>query len=349
LPDERARAVSSAGERAAGDGHRGVDSQPADAMDRERTDMAGYLDGKVVVVTGGARGIGREVCLLAAAEGAKVVVADYGGAVDSRSQASTKAADEVVAEIEKAGGQAVAVAEDVSTMDGGRNIVQAALDTYGQLDGMVTSAGIMSTKYLWELEEQEWDDVIAVHLKGHFSCFQAASRVMIEQGHGNLVSISSGAAFFSPPNLVAYSAAKGGVVSFTYAVAHSLERYGISVNCVVPSAATRMSDKTYGDADMLGDKVGETIRSELAEGTYRDPKHIAPTVVFLLGDDAKNITAQVFKAQGYEINHLGPTIWDKSMTQYGGWDLEKVRARLPQELGPLLRPLPIPWPERKDH
>ena len=310
--------------------------------------MAGYLDGKVVVVTGGARGIGRQVCLLAASEGGKVVVADYGGSVDSRSGASTQAADAVVAEIEKAGGQAVAVAEDVSTMEGGRNIVQAALDAYGQLDGMTTFAGIMSTKYLWQLEEKEWDDVIAVHLKGHFSCFQAAARVMIEQGHGNLVSISSGAAFTSPPNLLAYSAAKGGVVSFTYSAAHSLERYGISVNCVVPSAATRMSDKTYGSADMLSDKAGETQRSELAGGTYRDPKHIAPTVVYLLGDDAKNITGQVFQAKGYEVQHLAPAIWDKGMTQYGGWTLEKVRERLPKELGPRLRPLPIPWPESKE-
>jgi hypothetical protein len=109
-----------------------------------------------------------------------------------------------------------------------------------------------------------------------------------------------------------------------------------------------MSDKTYGSADMLSDKVGETIRSELAEGSYRDPKHVAPTAVFLLGDDAKNITGQVFRAQGYEISHLAPSIWDKSMTQYRGWTLDKVRERLPKELGPRLRPLPIPWPESKD-
>jgi NAD(P)-dependent dehydrogenase (short-subunit alcohol dehydrogenase family) len=309
--------------------------------------MAGYLDRKVVAVTGGARGIGREICLLAAAEGAKVVVADYGGAVNSRADASAAAADAVVKEIEAAGGEATAAFADVSTMDGGRAIVQQAVDTYGRIDSLVANAGITSTKYVWELEEQEWDDVIAVNLKGVFSCFQAATRVMIEQGFGTLVAISSGAAFMSPPNLPAYSASKGGVLALTWSVAHSLERYGINVNCVIPSASTRMSDNIYGSADMLNDKVGETIRSELATGSYRDPKHVAPTVVYLLGDDAKNITAQVFRAVGYEIQHLGPVFYDRSMTQYGGWDVAKIRERLPKELGPRLRPLPIPWPEKK--
>jgi NAD(P)-dependent dehydrogenase (short-subunit alcohol dehydrogenase family) len=308
--------------------------------------MAGYLDGKVVVVTGGARGIGREICLLAAAEGAKVVVADYGGAVTSRADASAAAADAVVDEIKAAGGEAVAAFADVSTMDGGRAIVQTAVDSYGKIDALVANAGITSTKYMWELEEQEWDDVIAVNLKGVFSCFQAAARKMIDQGFGTLLSISSGAAFMSPPNLPAYSASKGGVMSFTFSTANSLERYGINVNCVIPSASTRMSDNIYGSADMLTDQMGETIRSELAAGSYRDPKHVAPTVVYLLGDDAKTITGQVFRAVGYEVQHLAPARYDKSMTQYGGFDVETVARRLKPELGPMLRPLPIPWPEK---
>ena len=309
--------------------------------------MAGYLDGKVVVVTGGARGIGRAVCLLAATEGAKVVVADYGGAVDSRTAASSAAADEVVSEIVGAGGIAVAVADDVSTMEGGRRIIQTALDSYGQLDGLVTSAGITSTKYLWELEEREWDDVIAVHMKGHFSCFQAAARVMMEQRSGSLVSISSGAALVGPPNLLAYSAAKAGVLGLTWSTANALTRFGITTNCVVPSAATRMSDNIYGNAEVLNDQVGETIRSELAEGTYRDPAHIAPTVVYLLGDQASEINGQVFRAQGYEVQHLGPITWDKGMTQYRGFDVATVAERLPKELGPQLKLLALPFPERR--
>ena len=309
--------------------------------------MASHLDGKVVAVTGGGRGIGRGIALAAAGEGARVVVADYGGAVNRRADASSTAADAVVAEISAAGGQAVAAAEDVSTMEGGRRIVATAVDTYGGLDGMVTCAGITVTKYLWELEEQEWDDVIAVHLKGHFSCFQAAARVMMDQGSGSLVSISSGAAMTSPPNLTAYSAAKAGVLGFTWSTANALGRYGITTNCVVPSAATRMSDSIYGNAEWLSDQVGETIRSELAGGTYRDPAHIAPTVVYLLSDHAREINGQVFQAKGYEIQHLGPIAWDKSMTSAGPWSVDAIVERLPKELGPKLKPLPVPWPERR--
>ncbi len=309
--------------------------------------MAKYLEGKVVAVTGAGRGIGRGIALLAAAEGASVVVADYGGAVDARSAASSEIADAVVAEIEAAGGKAVASAEDVSSMEGGQRIVQTAVDHFGKIDGMVCSAGITVTKYLWELTEQEWDDVIAVHLKGHFSCFQAAARVMMEQGSGSLVAISSGAAFTSPPNLVPYSAAKAGVLGLMWSVANSLGRLGITTNCVVPSAATRMSDSIYGNAEWLSDQVGETIRSELAEGTYRDPAFIAPTVVYLLSDEAREINGQVFRAQGYEVQHLGRIGWDKSMTNAGPWDVATIAARLPSELGPVLKPPLLPFPEKR--
>ena len=277
------------------------------------------------------------------------MVADYGGAKPtSRSDASSDAANAVVDEITTAGGEATAAFSDVSTMEGGREIVRVAVDTYGRIDALVANAGITSTKYIWDLEEQEWDDVIAVNLKGVFSCFQAAARVMIDQGFGTLLSISSGAAFTSPPNLPAYSASKGGVVALTYSVAHAMQRHNVNVNCVIPSAATRMSDSIYGSADMLNDRPGEMIYSDLAKGSYRDPAHVAPTVVYLLGDDAHDITAQVFRAVGYEVQHLAAASYDKSMTQWKGFDVETVARRLKPELGPMLRPLPIPWPEKRD-
>jgi NAD(P)-dependent dehydrogenase (short-subunit alcohol dehydrogenase family) len=308
--------------------------------------MGRYLEGKAVVITGGGRGIGRATALAAAAEGAGVVVADHGGGVDGRAGASSGAADAVVAEITAAGGQAVAVAEDVSTMDGGRRIVEAAMDDLGRLDGIACFAGITVTRYLWELDEREWDDVIAVHLKGHFSCAQAAARVMMPQGSGSLVFIGSGA-MNGPPNMPSYATAKAGILGLTWSTAYALARHGITTNCVVPSAATRMSDSIYGDAGMLTDQVGETVRSELAAGTYRDPANIAPVVLYLMGDEARDVNGQVFRAQGYEVAHLAGLAWDKTMRNDGPWDVATVAERLPKELGPALQPRPVPWPERQ--
>jgi NAD(P)-dependent dehydrogenase (short-subunit alcohol dehydrogenase family) len=206
----------------------------------------------------------------------------------------------------------------------------------------------MQTKYLWELEEREWDDVIAVHLKGHFSCFQAAARVMIEQRSGSLVAISSGAALTSPPNLLPYSAAKAGVLGFTWSTAAALDRYGITTNCVMPNASTRMSDSVYGSADILSDSIGDNIRAGLAQGTYRDPALMAPPIVYLLSDDARDINGQVFQATGYELLHLGPAVWDKAMTNPRPWDIDAVAARLHAELGPQLQLPFIPWPEKQE-
>jgi NAD(P)-dependent dehydrogenase (short-subunit alcohol dehydrogenase family) len=306
----------------------------------------GRLEGKAVVVTGGGRGIGRALALGVAAEGAGVVVADYGGDVDRRGAGSSEAAEEVVAEIESAGGRAVASAVDVASMEGGRAVVEAAVDTFGGLDAMLCCAGITVTKYLWELEEQEWDDVIAVHLKGHFSCAQAAARVMREQRSGRLLFFSSGA-LTGMPNMTAYATAKAGILGFTWSTAYALEPYGITTNCLIPSAATRMSDTIYGNAGMLSNRLGDAIRSERAGGTYRDPANIAPLAIYLLSDAAQGINGQVFRVQGYEVAHLAGFAFDKTMTSIGPWDVDAIAARLPVELGPALTLLPVPWPEPK--
>jgi NAD(P)-dependent dehydrogenase (short-subunit alcohol dehydrogenase family) len=230
-------------------------------------------------------------------------------------------------------------------MEGGRTVVQAAVDSFGRLDGMLCCAGISVTKYLWELEEQEWDDVIAVHIKGHFSCAQAAARVMMEQRSGRLLFFSSGA-LTGMPNATAYATAKAGILGFTWSTAYALDRFGITTNCLIPSAATRMSDSIYENAGTLSKRFGDTMRSELAPGTYRDPSNIAPLAIYLLSDAAGGINGQVFRVQGYEVAHLAGTSFDKTMTNVGPWDVETIAARLPDELGPL-KLLPVPWPEPK--
>jgi len=303
-----------------------------------------HLEGKAVVVTGGARGIGRAIALAAAEAGASVVVADYGGAVDRNEAGSSQAADAAVAEIAAAGGQAVAAAVDISTMEGGRTVVEAALDSFGRLDGMVCCAGITALKYLWDLEEQEWDDVIAVHLKGHFSCAKAAARVMVPQGSGSLIFMSSGA-LNGMPNTIAYSTAKAGILGFTWSTANAVGRFGVRANCMVPSAATRMSDDIYGNAGKLTERFGDAMRSDLAPGTYRDPANVAPFAVYLLSDKALDVNGQIFRVQGYEVGRLGMLRYAPTMTNLGKWDVDDLAERLPVELGPDLQPLPMPWPE----
>jgi len=306
--------------------------------------MNKHLEGRSIVVTGGGRGIGRAIALAAADAGARVVVADYGGAVDRNEPGSREHADAVVAEITAAGGEAVATAVDVSTMDGGRATVEAAMDSFGRLDGMVCSAGITVTKYLWDLEEQEWDDVIGVHLKGHFSCAKAAARVMVPQRSGSLIFLSSGA-LNGMPNMTAYATAKAGILGFTWSTANALGRFGITTNCMVPSAATRMSDTIYGNAGKLTERFGDAMKSELSSGTYRDPANVAPFAVYLMSDAARDVNGQVFRVQGYEVGRLGMLRYAPVITNLGPWDVDTLAERVPAELGPDLQPLPMPWPE----
>lgn len=306
--------------------------------------VGNHLEGKSIVITGAGRGIGRAIAIASADAGARVVVADYGGAVDRHEAGSSDTADAVVAEIRESGGEAVAAAVDISTMAGAESAVQAAMDNFGRLDGMACCAGISVNKYLWEIEEDEWDAVIGVHLKGHFCCAKASARVMIPQRSGSLVFFSSGA-LNGMPNVTAYATAKAGILGFTWSTANGLGRFGITTNCMVPSAATRMSDDMYEHAGKLSERFGDTMRSDLAEGTYRDPSNVAPLAVYLMSDAARQVNGQVFRAQGYEVGRLGMLRYAPTMTNLGPWDVDTLAERLPAELGPDLQPLPMPWPE----
>ena len=244
--------------------------------------MSGHLTGKNIAVTGAGNGIGRGIALACAAEGANVVVADYGVSLDGRDP-SSEVADGVVAEITAAGGTAVAVAGDVSKMEVGQQIIDTAVDNWGSIDGVVCVAGIVRERMLFNMSEEEFDDVVAVHLKGHFTLYRAASAVMRKQeSGGSLVGFTSGA-FVASTAQANYSAAKGGVVSLTRSAAFALRRYGINANCIAPTAMTRMS---------------ENVPFEIEAGA---PEDIAPLAVYLLSDAARDITAQTYTCTGSRI------------------------------------------------
>jgi len=206
----------------------------------------GLLEGKVAVITGAGRGIGREHALLMAKEGAKVVVNDLGAHFDGTGAATNTPAQEVVAEIKKMGGDAVANGESVSDFKGAKRIIQCALDTFGQLNIIVNNAGILRDRMIFNMTKEEWDAVLAVHLDGTFFCTRAASIHMREQKYGRIISMSSVSALGSPgqPN---YGAAKAGIIGLTRSIAKEAHKYGITANAMCPSADTRMTQRLPGE------------------------------------------------------------------------------------------------------
>ncbi|MFJ9726216.1 SDR family oxidoreductase [Streptomyces sp. NPDC101209] len=283
--------------------------------------MGNFLAGKVIAVTGAGRGIGRAVALAAAAEGARVVVNDYGVSVAGESPTSEVAAS-VVKEIEAAGGEAVAVADDVSTMAGGQRIVDLALSAYGRLDGVVCVAGILRERMLFNMSEDEWDPVLATHLKGTFTVFRAASAVMRGQRAGTLIGFTSGnhQGSVSQAN---YSAAKGGIISLVRSAALGLHKYGVTANAVAPVARTRMS---------------ANVPMELAE--IGEPEDVAALVVYLLSDRAKEITGQVYTIAGAKL-----AVWAQprelraAYAEGSSWTPERIAEFLPGSVG--VDPMPM--------
>ncbi len=276
--------------------------------------MAGFLENKVVAVTGGGGGIGRAVALAAAAEGAKVVVADYGVSMAGEDP-SSEVAEAVVAEITEAGGVALAVADDISKMDAGERLVTTTVDTYGRIDGVVAVAGILRERMLFNMSEDEWDAVIATHLKGHFTVFRAAAAVMRKQESGALVGFTSGA-FQGSVAQANYAAAKGGIVSLVRSAAVGLHRYGVTANAIAPVARTRMS---------------ANVPSELAE--MGDPEDVAPMVVYLLSDQAKHVTGQVYTVVGSKIAVWNQPVEVRAMWAEGRWTPEQIARRLDDNVG----------------
>jgi NAD(P)-dependent dehydrogenase (short-subunit alcohol dehydrogenase family) len=282
-------------------------------QDHRRTEVAGFLEGKVVAITGAGGGIGRACALACAAEGAKVVVADLGVGLAGENPTTT-VADAVVKEIADAGGEAMACAEDVSTMAGGERIVNSAVDKWGRIDGLVAVAGILRERMLFNMSEDEWDAVIATHLKGHFTVFRHAAAVMRKQESGSLIGFTSGA-YVGSVAQANYSAAKGGIVSLVRSAAVGLYRYGVRANAVAPIARTRMS---------------ANVPSELAE--IGEPEDVAPLVVFLLSDQARDVTGQVYTAVGSRIAVWNQPVEVREMKAEGRWTPADIARRF-DEIG----------------
>jgi len=279
-----------------------------------------YLAGKAIAVTGAGRGIGRAVALACAAEGASVVVNDYGVSMAGEDPTS-EVADAVVKEITDAGGSAVAVADSVTSMDGGARIVQTAVDKFGRIDGVVCVAGILRERMLFNMSEEEWDPVIETHLKGTFTVFRAAAAAMRQQKSGTLIGFTSGA-FGGSVAQANYSAAKGGIVSLVRSAALGLDKYGVTANAIAPIARTRMSDNVPAGLSEVG-----------------EPEDVAPLVVYLLGDDARNVTGQVYTAVGGRIAVWNQPAEVRDMKKDGRWAPGEIAARFAevgQEEMPLL-------------
>ena len=310
--------------------------------------MAERLEGKSIAITGAGRGIGRALALRFAEEGARIVVVDFGGDGEGGGTASQAPADEVVAEIRKCGGEAVATYDDVSTVKGGERVVQTAVESFDRLDGLVCNAGIMApAKPIWELSEDEWDTVVRVNLRGQFCPVRAAIPVMRKQGTGRLIYFSSSAAIAADHGAVSgtdtslYGASKAGVLGLMWGTATHFSQYGITSNAIMPGAATRLIDIRLPDTEEAA-----AFHSDNALGTWRDPKHIAPIVAYLLSDAGGTVNGQLFGVMGGRLAHYGPVEPNNIINaeEGVGFSMDELFRRFPVEFGTDINYEPATFP-----
>jgi NAD(P)-dependent dehydrogenase (short-subunit alcohol dehydrogenase family) len=312
--------------------------------------MGARLRGKRAVVTGAGRGIGRAIAELLAAEGAAVVVNDLGGAVDG-SGGSGSPADEVVAAIESRGGTAVANYDSVADFDAAERIVGTAVREFGGIDVLVNNAGILRDRMVFNMSEEEWDAVVAVHLTGTFNCTRHAARHMREQRFGRIVSMSSTSGVYGNSGQANYGAAKDGIAGLTRVAARDLGRYGITVNAVCPGAATRMTQTVTSGARDARAKAGVALASGKRPATleHTGPENVAPWVVYLATEPASHVNGKVFFVMGGLVALLTDPAPVRTIQRGGRWTAEDIALVFSRTLGmDLVNPAPAKLEPKAD-
>jgi NAD(P)-dependent dehydrogenase (short-subunit alcohol dehydrogenase family) len=284
----------------------------------------GALDGRVAIITGAGRGLGREHALLFASEGAKVVVNDRGGANDGAG-ADASPAEQVAQEIRALGGEAVSNGDDIADWDGAQALVNTAIEAFGDLDILVNNAGILRDRVLVNMTEAEWDDVVRVHMKGHFAPSRWAAAYWREQAKAgiekprNMVHTSSTSGLMSNPGQRNYGAATSGIATFSQILAKELVRYGVKSNCIAPAARTRLTLATPGLDDIMAAK----------EGAFDewDPKNVSPLVCYLASTDCA-FSGETFFVQGGTVKRVKSWEMAETVEQQETWTVAALGEAL---------------------
>lgn len=303
------------------------------------------LEGRVALVTGAGRNIGKGVAKLMAEHGAKIIVNDLGVELDG-SAPSAGPADETVAEIGEGGGTAIASHDSVADTDGAGRIVQTAMDAFGRLDILVNPAGILRDRMVFNMTQEEWDTVIAVHLKGHFNLVSRAAKIMRQQRSGRIITFSSTSGLWGNSGQANYGAAKDGVAGLTRVVARDLGQYGVTVNSIVPSAETRMTQSVPEESRQLRAQMGIAAASAASPKRLARPADaIAPVTVWLASDAAADVNGQFFYVSGGLVSLMSQPTPGRTITKPGDepWAVDEIAAIFPSSLG---MDLPNPAPPR---